>query len=350
MTLLWAESFDDRTSDAALLNKYCSYYWQQSMNYGNATGRYGSSAFRMWEGDGWDRGHLTQCLVNTDSTIIFGAAVYLSLIGQAYNNYSNGVGFGKQGETDYLMFEFAAPQHGIRVVRGQVNGTYLTETANGVLPRYKWFYLEIKAYIHDTNGSVEIRIDGKKILDVTGLNTKNGTTDYVDFYRLWGCPYYSGDIRFDDIYICNSEGTINNDFLGDVNVKLLMPNGVGSNTDWTPSAGDNYACVDEIEPNTSDYVYTTVSGAYDTYSFETIPSGIIHGIQQSFYGNRGTGGDRTFKAAARIGGVNYPMNSVMTLTDTYGYKFVLNEVSPATTSGWTSDEINSAEFGMKMED
>lgn len=348
MALLFCESFDDRTSDAALLARWDSWYWQQSMNYGTVASRY-SLGFRMWKGDGWDRGWMLKNISSTDSTIIFGAAVWGSGTGDNYGSYGNGISIGKSGEADYIMMHLNPNTNGIRVHRGNTGATVIANSENGVWIPGKWFYMEGKVYIHDTNGTVEIRINDKVVLNETGLDTKNGTTSYIDFFRIWGCPYYGFDIRFDDIYVCDSTGSTNNDFLGDVDVKLLMPDGVGNNSDWTPSVGNNYECVDEIEPSTSDYVYTTVSGAYDTYSFETVPSGIVYGINNLFYGNRGTGGDRTFRAAARIGGANYIMNSPMTLTSTYDYRFVINETSPATTSGWTTNEINSAEFGMKME-
>lgn len=48
----------------------------------------------------------------------------------------------------------------------------------------------------------------------------------------------------------------------------VRPNANGS-VAWTPSAGQNFECVDEAVPDDGDYVYATAAGLLDSYDVPT---------------------------------------------------------------------------------
>lgn len=56
----------------------------------------------------------------------------------------------------------------------------------------------------------------------------------------------------------------------------LRPNAAGDETNLTPSAGDNYACVDEaVADDATTYVYHEVQSSWvrDLYNMEAPPAG-----------------------------------------------------------------------------
>ena len=80
---------------------------------------------------------------------------------------------------------------------------------------------------------------------------------------------------FDDLYVCDGSGSVNNDFLGDVRVVTVRPNGAGGSTQWTPDSGSNYARVNEtISGEDSNYVEDGTSGHEDRYAYGDL-SGVL---------------------------------------------------------------------------
>ncbi len=79
---------------------------------------------------------------------------------------------------------------------------------------------------------------------------------------------------FDDFYRGNDQGSVNNNFLGDIRIDVINPNGAGNYTDLTPSAGANYECVDETLLDSSDYVEGANVAEKDSYSYESVPTDI----------------------------------------------------------------------------
>ena len=75
---------------------------------------------------------------------------------------------------------------------------------------------------------------------------------------------------YDDWYVCDNSGPVNNNFLGDVQVGLLLPNAAGDAAGWTGSGGGaHYGYVDE-NPLDSDasYVETDQSGAEELWNYQ----------------------------------------------------------------------------------
>jgi hypothetical protein len=56
-------------------------------------------------------------------------------------------------------------------------------------------------------------------------------------------------------------------FDGAIYVAPFVVNGAGASTEWTPSAGANWQCLDEFPATTADYISTTVNGNRDLYTF-----------------------------------------------------------------------------------
>lgn len=89
----------------------------------------------------------------------------------------------------------------VEVRRGTISGTVLASSAAGVVTAAAWFYVEAKVKLHDTTGSVEVRVNGVQVIaPTTGLDTKNaGTKTTFDAVRLVGSN--TPQFTYDDVYI-----------------------------------------------------------------------------------------------------------------------------------------------------
>src|SRR4030095_5489947 len=215
-----------------------------------------------------------------------------------------------------------------------------------------WYYLELRAVIHDTAGVYEERGDGLTDLLATGVDTRDGGTA-----GQWNCVgingAYSSYFYADDFYVCDGSGTRNNTFLGSVLSETLWPQtgavAPGSNTGLTPSTGtDHGALVDENPPNTTDFNYSATVGAKDTYNYPavTLPGAIL-GVQTNLYVAKSDAAARTVCAVVRTGDTDDEGVPVSPLTS-YGYFWETREVNPATGLPWTTAEVNAIEAGMKV--
>jgi hypothetical protein len=276
---------------------------------------------------------------------------------------SGGVGFAHQRETGvstgYLFFTitqggteqlniYCAGGSGVPyVARGS------TWLASGTTPvRYQaWDYWELKFTIHNTNGVIELRRNGVPEISLrSGLNTQNTGYAWWDAIKLGSFPYTAN--RYDDIYVVDSTGPFpTNDLLGDVRIQPIYPSGDGNSSDFYGSDGNqvnNYALVDEAPPSTSDYVKSGVTGDKDTYTYGNVSAtdGTVYAVQVLPYAAKTDAGSRNFATVARLDGTEED-SAAKALSTSVGYYPDFRVTKPGG-GAWTIDDVNNAEFGIKV--
>jgi len=238
----------------------------------------------------------------------------------------------------------------LKVFRGTTAGTQLGSTVSaGTIPVGTWVYVEIKVVLNDSTGSVVIKVNGAQVFSITGADTKNaGTKTVLDGFLLNGA---GSNMLIDDLYLCNGAGATNNDFLGDVKVETLFPNGNGTTSQLTGSDGnstDNYLLVDETAPNTSDYNGSATNDQYDTYAMSNLvtASGTVVGLIAYAYAAKSDAGAKGGAIMVRSGGTDYEKTDNALGTGYQYYREIL-ESDPAGGS-WSISSVNSLEAGWKV--
>lgn len=263
------------------------------------------------------------------------------------------------GDTTFLIFRDAGTtQCDVRLrsdgtLRVTRNGTALATSSNAILANTT-YYIETKAVINDTTGSMEVRVNGSSSgwISITGQDTKNTANASANVIALTGAINASST-DMDDLYICDGQGSVNNDFLGDVRVDCYLPDGNGNSSQLVGSdsnSTDNYLLVDEAAQNgDTDYVQSATVNNKDTYAFANMahtPSSIF-GTQLNMIAKKDDGGTRSICSVCRSGGADYDGDSQVMGTSYSDYRQV-REVDPATSAAWTRSDLNSAEFGVKV--
>lgn len=222
-------------------------------------------------------------------------------------------------------------------------GSTLFGSSIGIVPLNTWTYIEFNIKASNTVGIINIKINGTEDSNWTNIDTlSSGTLESFESLRLsTGC--LSGKVSFDDIYIDNST------FHGDCKVELLLPNGAGNYTQFTPSTGSNYTCVDEAVPNDADYVEDSVVGDKDSYNFEALSSdNIIEGVQLNIRAEKTDAGSKEIRGFTRINSTDYNGNTLALSNTSYLYNKKIWEVNPNTSTAWTKTTIDAAEFGVEI--
>lgn len=258
--------------------------------------------------------------------------------------------YGDSGATQHVTVVFDQATKLITVRRGNTVGTPLGTTA---ALSTGWAYYEIKLTIGDgTAGSVIVRKNGVEVINTGGVDTKNGGTNAsVDNIRIGSVG--SGTGEFDDWYVLNTSGSTNNDFLGDVRVMTLAPNGNGASSQFAGSDGnsvDNYLLVDE-QPFTvgGDNVYSSTIGHKDLYTTTNLPATTttVYAAQDIAVAKKDNAGLAGIKTLVRISATDYASATAYLGADVQVCTNI-RETNPNTGVAWTPSDIDGLEVGVEV--
>lgn len=234
-----------------------------------------------------------------------------------------------------------------------VGATILDTSTLSPIMTDTWHFIEWKITIANSISADSniVKVDGVQVLNLAATtDTQQSANATADNFQFTGT---NTSHTFDDIVICDASGSFNNDFLGANRVRYIIANGNGNYSDLTGSdsnSTDNYLLVDDNPPDDdTTYVQSATSGHIDTYAHENTTSGQtnVRGVQISALARHTTSAN-TLRSLTRISSTDYE-GSNYTTASTYGYLLQVHEVSPATSSQWTTSEIDGAEFGVKIQ-
>lgn len=312
---------------------------------GSATGQLIAAGTGRRGGNGWTSsitGRGLNIAITSSSTVIAGFALSM---GGAPSSALNIIEL-REASTLHIALRMNTDLS-VSVLR---NTTVLATSAAGVITTSGYCYLELKTLINDTTGTYEVRVNGANILSGTGADTRNSGTGVITVAAILFAR--NGQI-VDDFYICNSAGSVNNDFLGDRRVDAYYPSGNGNSSQLVGSdsnSTDNYLLVDDTNPNDdTDYVQSDVVGNKDTYAFQNMlhTPASISGVMILGNAKKDDAGSRSITIVTRSGGTDYD-GSTQALSTSYTYYKEIRETDPATSSAWTQSGFNNAEHGPKV--
>jgi hypothetical protein len=238
----------------------------------------------------------------------------------------------------------------IEVFRGYANtGTSLYRSGQ-VLTAQAWNHIEFKVFRNATTGTVELRVNGITIIDLTAQNT--GSNDFASV--VFGDPSSGAasgsEFYLDDIFVWDTSGSYNNDFIGPQRIYTLFPNDDTAQADWTPNSGSTgYTQLDEVQPD-ADTTYIEAASVNDISEFElgNLPAGVsaISAVMTQSMLRKSDAGTANVQAsllsaAAVAAGTDRP------ITEVYTYWPDVFETDPNTGSPWTASGFNAAKLRLE---
>lgn len=339
MALRWIEGFETHRAAPQLARKYST-----------ASGTYVSAAGRVLG----NSCQLNACAMVTKSfgvgnVWIIGFALFVPA---NFTASTNGVYIEKaSAEQCHIGFSNSAGFFNLTFQRG---ATVLGTTTSNFLYNV-WHYFELKVTVRtSTNGSYELRWNEVNVLSGSGVNSANVGSDGSDIVA-WRTVASGANMRWDDMYVCDDAGAINNDFKGDSQIRGGLPNGVGDVQQWTPGTGTtHHTLVDDAATGVTDgtdNVNSDTNGQKDLFDFQDLVSvnGNIYGLMLMSQLAMNAAGSRTLKHVYRdIANVEYnPANFVVSSTTYTEFQDIM-EVNPNTAVAWTESDINNAQFGVEV--
>lgn len=279
--------------------------------------------------------------LTTDATMIVGLAVNFNLfVNNPFLDFYDGatLGVNLRLTTDGELAVY--------------RGTTLLGTTSGLgLSLDTWYYIELKVVCNDS-GSYELRVDGSNVLSASGVDTKAGSNNYHTTFRCISPNTGSAQrVKIDDLYCLDGSGSLNNNFLGNMKVVILLPNANGDSSQFAPSSGDNYACVDETICNDdTDYVEDDTSAQKDLYNYEALSGNppVIAGIQINTDCRETDANSFSLITPCKSGSTENDDTAQTVTSSTYITKRRILETDPNTSAAWTKTAIDAVQFGVKV--
>lgn len=314
-------------------------------NFEIATGRVGGKCLKVQRNSATLE--MARAMLGITSRVVFGFAFKVDLTATQYLNQVTffQLGGGTNGSLltpDSANISLAFKVGGPIQIRTSYQSTILGFT-DIPIKEGTWYYLEGKAYSHSSAGTLELRLNGATVANLTGINTAAGGVGFSGF--RWGC---GSDYYIDDFYFIDDVGGTP-DFLGPLMIEDIRPSGDDS-VQWTPSAGSNYQCVDDVSLTTSDYVSSSTVNHTDVYAYENLSS-IDTGVKAAQINTcarlSANGGQHVLQSLCDSNGDIVTQNvGLVSVSKNLKPQLVLTD--PDTSIAWTVSGINAAKFGIKV--
>lgn len=220
------------------------------------------------------------------------------------------------------------------------DGTLIADTVQTISTGLH--HLEFKVYVHPTEGTVQLKVDGVLVIDEDNVNTGDANIDRA---------YWSTKNISEAIYSHHDNIFVADDWHGELKSHLLLPT-ADDLVEFTPSTGsDNYALLQSNDGDTS-YVESDVVGEQDMYEFgPDLAMFAVHAVSIVSVARKTDVGARNLQTVMEYDGVEhdlanhslsegFPSGVTTGLVQCYGE-------SPAGDE-WAQDLINSLKLGYKV--
>lgn len=241
-------------------------------------------------------------------------------------------------------------------VTGAGTPVLLGYSANNVWTPDTFNYIEVWPVINATTGSVEVKINGQVVLNVTGVNTQQSGNAWWDALGIAPKTFgFNGNyVLVDDMYYADTTtgpGSYPCDTpLGDVHVftKFMIGNDA---VQFTPLANTNWQEISEVQfDGDLSYNFDFVVGHQDTFNAAALEATItkIVGLQLTGAYRKDDAGARSIEQVVISGGTTATGSSWSLPDTTYVYftdKYILD---PNTTASWVLANANAIHVGYKI--
>lgn len=237
--------------------------------------------------------------------------------------------------------------------RGATDGTIVSTSPAGILDDDQtWSFYEFKIKISNTVGSIICMKDGVEVWNDNGFDNQEQTASTANRVLLAGLGSSGGWVIYNSIYILDTTGSKNNDFLGPVVAIASKTTADTAQADWSPISGaDGFLMLDEYQVSSgSNSVTSTTLGDESTFEMDNHAAAFddfnVIAIKSFLHA-----GDivttSTIKLKMEVSAGTHDFGAE-TFDSTFLPSFTYSlEDNPITASAWTMSEYNSIELSIE---
>ncbi len=212
-----------------------------------------------------------------------------------------------------------------------------------------WSHVEFRLTQGTSNGTLDARVNGVLAISLAGRDTVLGGGQLAAaFLGAHDGTEPATQLDFDDFWLCDTAGTINNSFLGDCRVDLLNADGAGTNNAFAvvgaPSGWQAVSDSDEAS-----FIRSSALGQRSTFSFSNLPTmstPTVFGAQVVGLARKTDAGSSAFTGVCVSAGVT-GTQAGSPLLEELSLRMAVIERNPNGNAVWTEAALNAAEFGVQ---
>lgn len=252
--------------------------------------------------------------------------------------------FGNSGVTAQAQLQITATG---AIVATSGTGTVLQTSAAGVITPDTWNFIEWGVTVSDTVGAIHVSVNGIEVINVAGVDTRNGTPTTVDSitFRLKngaGAP----QVYIDDLYVVDTFAT-----LGERRIETLYADSDVATAFVPLTAGNNYGNVDEAQANgDTDYVQGTTVGDADLYGFGNLSStpSVIDAVQAVVFAKKTDASTRAIAVQVKSGSTTAASGDLALAAGYSKLEGPALALNPNGAVAWTPAAVNALQGGPKV--
>lgn len=255
-------------------------------------------------------------------------------------NGQNGISVGTEDPSSHHLSQagFGAPT---------TVGSLIAASPPNVLFVGVWQYIEVLFVV---GALLQVRIDGATVINVASPGSSAGLPPAINYFNLSNLQNAGG--RYDDMYICDTNGASFNTFLGDVVVHAVFPNGDGGANQFAQIGGTgagHFTSVDELTPDgDASYLSSNTTGQIELFTTPTLPADIVDvlAVAVNTSARKQAVGIGSYASLLDLSGVQ---SVSATLPTALGYVTQQSLfASPPGGGTWTLTSAQNAKFGVKI--
>lgn len=349
--LLWLDGFDQYGLDETFMldGAYAS---RDGINLSELNPRTGTYAIRL---NAVNDGGIRRVLGDDYAAVGAGMAVYMPTLPSNSTSYAPfdfrdnnnlvhcGIAVTSSGQV------YAYRQEGL--ARSAASGTILGTSGVCITAR-GYQHIEAFAVVDGAAGSIEVRVNGVTVLNLTGVNTQNPDAQAGVIAQVManGCPGGAiiglpSYVEADDLFVWEQTGPYNDDFIGDMKVYTRFPDGDTAIEEWAPAVGtDTFDNLNKVPPQDDVYFITAEApGVVSIVEIEDVPTAIVRiaGVQSLARAVKTDAGNAKIVLGVHSGS-DFDEGAEQALSMAPSYYSSIFEVDPGTGVPWTPAGFNAA--------
>lgn len=246
---------------------------------------------------------------------------------------------------------------------GGNNFTTLARTPAYTFFPGRWFYVEVQWLPGlGTSGTIEVRVNTVTVLSMPATTTAYGTVVSPATASGYDLIFHgvnrlqdgnTGEQRWDDFYLLDSAGSVNNTWLGNTRAKYMAP--VSNSTPLqfaiggTAPAATNWQSVLNQLLNDTKYVYASTVGYQDLYGIDpNLNTPAVFGVEVAGAYRQDDATQRFIKNTIKSGSVT-TTGPARAINQSYTFYPDIYELDPNTGAGFTGAAVNALTVGPKVD-
>ena len=238
----------------------------------------------------------------------------------------------------------------VQFSRGFYNNDQAVLKSLGYMDRTTWVWYEGYIGFGNSTGFGYFRKNGRSIGSVTGVDTiASASTAALAGADTFLVAHHYTNIWVSDFMVWTDSGDWPNGWIGPQRLSVLPPNGDGTHSAWSLSAGSSgWSLIDSVALSTSDYISSTSTGNKSSFDVGAMPAsagGVINAVSAEMWG-------------ANIGGGSTELSAgiIDSSTEEYGTADVVGTgrrvtlflpTRPGSTVAWSSTDIGALEIAVR---